>query len=458
MNELFGGMRGLSPRKKELETGLGAFELFQRLYAQYSSVYLLESMETDAELARYSFIGFNPAAKISARDGVLAVDFPDGKRTETDVKNPFDSLAALPVTRAPLPFLGGLVGYVSYEAVKYFEPGLELAGRDEVHFPDFEFGLFLDGIVFDRGKRKCFYVTTGEDRSGEVLEAAGNCVEEKAVEAVFTGASVSKEGFEARVGEALEKIRAGETFQTVLSRRMDFNAPKNKCGFYERLRKTNPSPYMYYLKFGDREIIGSSPEMLARLEGKQVETFPIAGTRPRGKTPAEDARLAKEMLASEKERAEHMMLVDLARNDAGRVCEFGSVKVEEMMAVKKFSHVQHIVSKVVGKTGKNAFDVFKALFPAGTVSGAPKYRAMEIISELEGTARGPYAGAVGYFSFNGNCDFAITIRTLFADGKKTHIQSGAGIVYDSVPEKEYAETIDKARALVGALGVKKPVD
>ncbi len=411
-------------------------------------------MEADAELARYSFIGFNPLAKISARDGVVSTDSSDGGRTEKWVKNPFDELV-LPRTRADFPFLGGLVGYVSYEAVKYFEPGLALAERDELHFPDFEFGLFFDGIVFDRSKGKCFYVTAGEDRSGEVLEAAGEEAGEKEVEARFVGESVSEKKFEARAEEALEKIRAGEIFQVVLSRRMDYVASEDKCGFYKRLRKTNPSPYMYYLKFGEREIVGSSPEMLVRLEGNRIETFPIAGTRPRGRDKKHDSMLEKEMVSSEKERAEHMMLLDLARNDVGKVSEFGSVKVEELMAVKKFSHVQHMVSKVVGETKKSALEVFKALFPAGTVSGAPKYRAMEIITELEGAARGPYAGAVGYLSFNGNCDFAITIRTLFAEGKKTHIQSGAGIVFDSVPEKEFAETVDKARVLVEALGVKK---
>jgi anthranilate synthase component 1 len=253
--------------------------------------------------------------------------------------------------------------------------------------------------------------------------------------------------------ETKERIKAGEIFQGVISNAKEYEITGNKLSFYERLRKINPSPYMYHLKLGDQEIIGSSPEMLVRVENNIVETFPIAGTRKRGKTPYEDAKLEKELLNDEKERAEHLMLVDLARNDVGKVSEFGTVTVPEYMDVKKFSHVQHIVSRVQGrlKQDKTAVDAFESIFPAGTLSGAPKIRAMEIINELEKIPRGPYAGAVGYFSLNGNADFAITIRTMVCEGKRAKIQAGAGIVHDSVPEEEYYESENKAGALLCAL-------
>jgi anthranilate synthase component 1 len=253
--------------------------------------------------------------------------------------------------------------------------------------------------------------------------------------------------------QAKEKIKAGEIFQSVISNARKYTVKGNKLSFYEKLRSINPSPYMYHLKLDEREIIGSSPEMLVRVENRMIETFPIAGTIKRGATQHEDLQLQKEMLADEKERAEHLMLVDLARNDVGKVSKFGSVKVPDYMGIKKFSHVQHIFSRVTGELNhnKSAVDAFSAMFPAGTLSGAPKIRAMEIIDELEEIPRGPYGGAVGYFSLNGNADFAITIRTMVCDGDQAKIQAGAGIVHDSVPENEYYESENKASALINAL-------
>ena len=253
--------------------------------------------------------------------------------------------------------------------------------------------------------------------------------------------------------KAKEYVVSGDIFQVVLSKRYEFRVKGDLIAFYRSLREINPSPYMYFFKAGDRQIVGSSPEMLVRVDNRVVETFPIAGTRPCVENQGENRRLAKELLADPKERAEHVMLVDLARNDVGKIAKFGSVHVPEFMKVHRYSHVQHIVSQVVGDLKENCecYDALRAVFPAGTVSGAPKVRAMEIIEELEPTRRGPYAGAVGYFSYNGNADFAITIRTLFADKDKAYIQVGAGIVADSVPEREWFETDHKAEALMKAL-------
>jgi anthranilate synthase component 1 len=263
----------------------------------------------------------------------------------------------------------------------------------------------------------------------------------------------AKTDFEKAVVRAKEYVTAGDIFQVVLSKRFQFQYSGSLLSFYKSLRQINPSPYMFYYKSGSRQIVGASPEMLVRVDKRKVITFPIAGTAPFTPNPEENQRLAKELLQDQKERAEHVMLVDLARNDIGRISKYGSVSVPEFMQVHQFSHVQHIVSQVMGdlQEGLESFDALKAVFPAGTVSGAPKVRAMEIIEELETSRRGPYAGAVGYFSCNGNSDFAITIRTLFAEGNQAYIQAGAGIVADSNPEKEWYETDHKAKALMKAL-------
>jgi len=265
----------------------------------------------------------------------------------------------------------------------------------------------------------------------------------------------TKKGFEEAVRKAKKYIKSGDIIQVVLSQRFRTTLNCDPLDVYRELRSLNPSSYMYYLNFGDVKMIGASPEVLVRCENGTVETRPIAGTRPRGKDAEEDARLEKELLKDAKERAEHVMLVDLGRNDIGRVCKAGSIKVSEFMFVEKYSHVMHIVSNCVGKLakGKNAYDVLKAAFPAGTVAGAPKIRAMEIIDELENSRRGPYAGAVGYFSFNGNMDTCINIRTILVKEKNAFIQAGAGIVADSVPSKEYQETVNKAKAMVKAIEI-----
>ncbi len=425
------------------------FELFKNLYSNYSSTFLLESMESDSGLARYSVLGFKPAAIIRAKGNILEIE-QDGEKEEIEIKNPFDEIRKLTSNSSGKKgFRGGLVGYVSYEAARHFQPIHLQPGES----PDFEFGLFLDGIIFDRIRNKCEYVTLGENRLEEIEQISNEKYEIEGLEYTETNHHFSKHEFEDMVIEVKERIKAGEIFQGVISNAKEYELKGNKLSFYESLRKINPSPYMYHLKLGEREIIGSSPEMLVRVENSMVETFPIAGTMKRGKTPIEDKKLKKDLLEDEKERAEHLMLVDLARNDVGKVSEFGTVGVPEYMDVKKFSHVMHIVSRVQGRLrgDKTAVDAFEAIFPAGTLSGAPKIRAMEIIDELETVPRGPYAGAVGYFSLNGNADFAITIRTMVCDGNKASIQAGAGIVHDSVPEVEYMESENKAGALLSAL-------
>jgi anthranilate synthase component 1 len=351
-----------------------------------------------------------------------------------------------------LRFVGGAVGYISYDAVRYWEK-LPHGANDDVNFPDAQLGFFDDGIVFDHRQRRAFYYYSNDNRLAEVERLIKQPSDLEALTYNQPKVNITKKRFEKAVEKAKEYISSGDIFQVVLSKRYEFHVKGELLAFYRSLREINPSPYMYFLKAGDREIVGSSPEMLVRVDNRMVETFPIAGTRPCVENQGENRRLAKELLADPKERAEHLMLVDLARNDIGKIAKFGSVHVPEFMKVHRYSHVQHIVSQVVGDLKENCecYDALRAVFPAGTVSGAPKVRAMEIIEELEPTRRGPYAGAVGYFSYNGNADFAITIRTLFADKGKAYIQVGAGIVADSVPEREWFETDHKAEALMKAL-------
>jgi len=379
-----------------------------------------------------------------------------GEEEREKTSDPLYILEKLVKSRAllnkELRFVGGATGYISYDTVRYWEK-LPQKATDDLNFPDAQLGFFDDGIVFDHRQRRAFYYYSNDNRLAEVERLIKQPSDAEALAYNQPKANVTKKHFEKAVEKAKEYIVSSDIFQVVLSKRYEFRVKGDLIAFYRSLREINPSPYMYFLKAGDRQIVGSSPEMLVRVDNRVVETFPIAGTRPCVEKPSENRRLAKELLADPKERAEHVMLVDLARNDVGRIAKFGSVRVPEFMKVHRYSHVQHIVSQVVGdlKEGYECYDALRAVFPAGTVSGAPKVRAMEIIEELEPTRRGPYAGAVGYFSYNGNADFAITIRTLFADKDKAYIQVGAGIVADSVPEREWFETDHKAEALMKAL-------
>jgi len=442
-------IRKLSFEKPPLET-------FSKLYNNYENVYILESIEGPKKLSQYSFIGFDPTLTITIKNGEAVTR---NERTgEEERKKVNEPLAVIQKTLKNRPgfkeqrFVGGAVGYISYDAVRCWEK-LPESALDDQNFPDVEVGVFDDGIVYDHRNKQAFYYHLNENRLAEINKLLQEPDDHEGLSHKQLKLNISKERFERAVEKAKEYVTAGDIFQVVLSKRYDFQIRGDLVGFYRNLREINPSPYMYFLKSGEHQIVGSSPEMLVRVENRVVETFPIAGTRPHVKNPIENKRLTKELLSDPKERAEHVMLVDLGRNDIGKVSKFGSVHLPEFMKVHQYSHVQHIVSRVVGdlRDECDCYDALRAVFPAGTVSGAPKVRAMEIIEELEPTRRGPYAGAVGYFSYNGNADFAITIRTLIANGDKAHIQVGAGIVADSDPEREWFETEHKAMALIKAL-------
>ena len=417
---------------------------------------MLESIEGPQKLSQYSFIGFNPEITIEIKNGKSIT-----KNTRTDqkdverVNDPLEKIAKTIKNRVGFKdqrLVGGAVGYIAYDSVKYWEK-LPQKSLDDQKFPDIKVGIYDDGIIYDHRNELAFYYYINNSRLNEIEKRFRKTEHQEIILHKKLKVNTSKEHFEDSVIKAKEYISQGDIFQVVLSKRYDFRINGDLIEFYRNLRKINPSPYMYFLKSNEHQIVGSSPEMLVRVENRIVETFPIAGTRPHLNDPIKNNQLTKELLADPKERAEHVMLVDLGRNDIGRVSKFGSVHLPEFMKVHQYSHVQHIVSRVVGNLKKecDSYDALRAVFPAGTVSGAPKIRAMEIIEELEPTKRGPYAGAVGYFSYNGNADFAITIRTLVANGQNAHIQVGAGIVADSDPEKEWYETEHKAQALFKAL-------
>lgn len=429
-------------------------KIFSKLVDDYEYVYLLESVEGPRKLAEFSFIGFNPSKIIRVKDGRAEIMGEDriAMKTGDPLEIVREEVYAKSFLHEAFRFIGGAVGYVSYDAVRYWE-NLPSTTVDDLGFLDLEMGIYGDGIVFEHAKRRAYYFHTGENKVGELEEKLRSSKGIRELQFSKPKPNICKDDFESLVNKAKNYVFNGDIFQVVLSKRYSFNIRGSLLRFYRALRSINPSPYMYFLKHGERWVIGSSPEMLARVENRVVETYPIAGTRQKTGDRERNSALAKELLSDPKERAEHVMLVDLARNDVGRVSEYGSVKVPEFMVVNEYSHVQHIVSKVTGvlSPGKDCFDALRAMLPAGTVSGAPKVRAMEIIEELEPTRRGPYAGAVGYFSYNGNADFAITIRTLLVNKNRGHIQVGAGIVADSDPEREWFETEYKAGALMKAL-------
>jgi anthranilate synthase component 1 len=464
--DLSGSELKLAPRSlkaERLRTRDSPRSLFVKIHEQFEDAFLLESAIGEMRLAEYSFIGFEPETMISVKGGRLDVRSRDGSKDSIRTTDPLQALRSIVSSRdrpdvhlrSPFRFIGGAVGYISYDSVRYWER-LPSRATDDLSLPDMEFGVYTDGVVFDHLKRGIYYYSLGgRDRLDQVESLARKGPSGRRGELVASKAkpSVEMESFKAMVEAAKRYIKVGDIFQVVLSKRYDFELKGDLSTFYDALSLINPSPYMYFLKFGDRRIIGSSPEMLVRVEDRRVETFPIAGTRPHVADKKENDRLTKELAADPKERAEHTMLLDLARNDVGKVSRYGSIKVPELFTIQQFSHVQHLVSKVVGtlRPEFDSFDAMRAVFPAGTVSGAPKPRAMEIIEELEPYRRGPYAGALGYFSFNGNADFAIIIRTLMARGTRCSLQSGAGIVADSDPEKEWHETEFKAKALMKAV-------
>lgn len=439
--------------KKKLELQVSPVDLFTVLSENSENTFLLESSDGPEKISRFSFLGFSPSKKIHLNQKqVLFVG-----EQELDSKYPLAELKKIiPKNKAAAPgFFGGAVGYFSFEYFSFIEKIQEKI-FDDTGFPVFEFGIFEDVIIFDHKNNSIQYVYFKNDRSKEILGFIKDSLFfSQPLEIYNIKENFSRQEFCSNVLKAKEEIASGNAFQVVLSKRYEVKFGGNLVSFYKKLKATNPSPYMFFLKFGERQIIGSSPENLVKVEGAKISSYAtLAGTRPRGVTKEQDTALEKELLSDKKELAEHVMLVDLTRNDLGKIALPGTVKVPRFLDVHKYSRVQHISSLVtatLGK-GKDQFDAFNAIFPAGTVCGAPKIRAIEIISSLEKKARGPYGGAVGYFSCNGNADFAIGIRSLFSNKKTAFIQTGAGVVFDSVPEKEFDETEFKAAALLDAVG------
>ena len=433
---------------------------------------MLESAEDNQKWGRYTFLGYDPRLEITCTNGKLTIK--NGTSVNMETKHPGEYIRQIldenksPKIEGFPTFTGGLVGYFSYDYMKYAEPSLVLDAEDKEGFKDVDLMLFDKVIAFDHFRQKIILIVNirCEDlkteyhraelelstmkqliQSGEMAEEIpGRCTSE--FRALF-----DQKQYCSMVEKAKHYIREGDIFQVVLSNRMEADYEGSLLDTYRVLRTVNPSPYMFYFSSDDMEIAGASPETLVKLENKTLHTFPLAGTRPRGATEAEDQRLEQELLADEKECSEHNMLVDLGRNDIGKISEFGTVEVEKYMSIQRFSHVMHIGSTVKGtiRKGLDAIDAVDSILPAGTLSGAPKIRACEIINELENNKRGIYGGAIGYLDFTGNLDTCIAIRIAYKKNGKVFVRSGAGIVADSVPQKEYQECINKAKAVMNAL-------
>jgi anthranilate synthase component 1 len=458
----------------DLDTPVSAF-----LKLNERPAFLLESVEGGETWARYSFLGLRPSKVIRGRGKRVEISGASGTET-IDVDDPIDFLKGImseyrAVEVEGLPgFFGGLVGYLGYDVVRFIEDLPEKEWEHTLDMPDIYLMLTDTMLIFDNLKQKIKVVSnvhmdgskSPEEAYREAVEKIDGIIEglkapvtaqreapEEAVAGEFVSSFGPRDKFEEAVEKAKEYVRAGDIIQVVLSQRFQRPTSLDPFSIYRALRVINPSPYMYYLDTGEAQIVGSSPEILVRLEGKKITLRPIAGTRKRGANEEEDLALEDDLKADPKEVAEHIMLVDLGRNDVGRVATTGSVNVNELMVIERYSHVMHMVSNVRGelRDGLDAFDVLRASFPAGTVSGAPKVRAMEIIDELEPVRRGPYAGSVGYLSYSGNMDTAITIRTLIIKDGVVYMQAGAGIVADSVPEREYEETVNKAKGMMKAV-------
>ncbi|MCE9541060.1 anthranilate synthase component I family protein [Candidatus Kaiserbacteria bacterium] len=426
------------------------FSLFKKIEREFDSCFFFESLGEQAKFARYSIIGFGAEHIVSADAANFILD---GEMYPTD--NPYEMLRdIMPEHVASKIFAGGLVGYVGYDSVNFFEPGVHLKAHPV--FPPFMFGVYTDGLILDRLTNEVSYFFYEKSRLEDLQRIHKKKVPASKISIGFVKDALSKDEHREIVARVKEHIRAGDIFQCQVGFQSEFELKGDTIKLYERLRGINPSPFMYYLKFGSKKIIGASPELHFSLRSGEMETHPTAGTIRRGTTEKEDALLARALLNDEKERAEHNMLVDLHRNDLGRVSRFGTVRVKELMTVRRFSHVQHLVSEITGlvRPGVDMFAAFASSFPGGTVSGTPKVEAMKITDRNEKEGRGPYGGGVGHFGFDGNCTFALTIRSLYCDGSYAYTETSSGIVYDSVPEKEYEEIQNKFGALRKVLGIK----
>lgn len=441
-----------------------------------TNIFILESVDSTNKMGRYTFLGYDPKLELTCYNHKLKIT--TGTTIEEEVKHPNEYIRKiLKENKSPrisgMPtFTGGLVGYFSYDYIKYGEQSLNLNANDEEKFNDVDLMLFDKVIAFDNYRQKIILIVNIKVENLEVnyrkaeielkamadLIINGKKAEERPLKIKSDYRSYfSKEQYCNMVVKAKEYIKEGDIFQVVLSNKIEAEIEGSILDAYRVLRSTNPSPYMFYFYSNDIEISGASPETLVKLENNKLYTFPLAGTRKRGKDEEEDLELEKELLADEKELAEHNMLVDLGRNDIGKISEINSVKVDKYMSIEKFSHVMHIGSTVSGtlRSDKDALDAIDSILPAGTLSGAPKLRACEIINELEGNKRGIYGGAIGYIDFTGNLDMCISIRLAFAKNGKVFVRSGAGIVADSVPENEYEECINKSKAVINALNIAK---
>lgn len=456
----------------DLLTPVGAY---LRLAKDAKYAFLLESVEGGETIARYTFVGANPSEVFRARGRACTLE--TGTKEIHFDEDPVEQLRRLTARYRPVrvpelpPLTGGAIGYFAYDMVRKVE-SIPSTGRDDLGLDDAVMMFYLGLVAFDHVRHRVWIVrnvfTEGPgslrskyDAAIEEIRKTRETIEgalpkaspAKRSDALRIESNMTKPRFQAAVRKAKSYIRAGDAFQIVVSQRFSAKTSADPFEIYRALRVINPSPYLYFLKLDDVSVAGSSPEMLVKVQGRRAFYKPLAGTRPRGRDEKEDAALEADLLADPKERAEHVMLVDLGRNDLGRVCEYGSVKVDRLMFVEKFSHVMHIVSSLSGelREGVDCFDALMACFPAGTLSGAPKVRAMQIIDELEPTRRGIYAGAILYLDFSGNLDSCIGLRTLVAKNGRAYVQAGAGIVADSVPETEYQESVNKARAVIKAL-------
>ena len=440
---------GQKPTYIKIAEDVDFFGLFQKIEREFETCFVFESLGEEGKFSRYSIIGFDPTHLISARGDDIIVD-----GQSFAVENPYGALRKMMPPRAiGKEYAGGLVGYLGYDAVRYFEPSLHIKTHE--HFPAFMFGVYTDGLVLDKLTNELFYFYCDTDKSELLRKIMHTTYTKEPLTVTYIKDGMSKKEHATAVESVKELIRAGNTFQCEVGFKTEYKVSGDTLQIYEKLRTVNPSPFMYYLKFGTKKVIGASPELLFSIRDGEMTTRPLAGTIRRGKDDAEDQQLARELVNDPKERAEHTMLVDLHRNDIGRVAQFGTVKVRDLMNIKKFSHVQHISSEVVGliRPEEDMFSGLAANFPAGTVSGAPKIETIKIIDRNEPGPRGPYGGGVGHFGFNGDCTFALAIRSLFISDTQAFAQTSGGIVYDSQPEKEYEEVTNKLAAMKKVLDV-----
>ena len=427
------------------------FQLFTKIEQNFKNCFLFESLGEESNISRYHIVGFNPKYLVYSeqKDQLIIEDTSNGKIEKYICDNAYYELRKIiPQNIISRKYAGGLVGFIGYDSINFFENNLNITKNK--NFESFKFGVYLDGLIFDQMTGEVFYYYY-EDNKIEILKdiLKQNNKLNKDVDCKFIKNSMTKEDHRKAVLKIKEDIKNGLIFQCEVGFKSHYRIKGNLTEIYSKLRSLNPSPHMYFMKFDDQVIIGASPELLFRLKNGEMETFPLAGTTKRGSNKEEDLKLARELLNDSKEIAEHNMLVDLHRNDLGRVAKFGTVKVRNLMDIKKYSHVQHISSEIAGIINENE-DMFSALasnFPAGTLSGAPKIEAMKIINEIEEDGRGPYGGAIGQFGFNGDCTFAIPIRSLFIKGEEAYAQTCGGNVYDSDPDKEYQEIERKLEAM-----------